>query len=148
MAFPTATAGPSNGLASQKPKSKRTAELNDSSDDEELSTPVDTPRSSPKSKRKRKLSGAKTSPEDKEGDYKRRKAEAERLFAKRQDLPFYQGRKMILDEIMKHDTTIVRRVPPTLECNRGDELISDNRRDGMREVYPTTAAITNALAIA
>ena len=75
---------------------------------------MDTPRSSPKSKRKRKLSGAKTSPEDKEGDYKKRKAEAERLFAKRQDLPFYQGRKMILDEIMKHDTTIVRRVPPTL----------------------------------
>ncbi|WWD20552.1 hypothetical protein CI109_105028 [Kwoniella shandongensis] len=36
-----------------------------------------------------------------------RKKEAEKLFVKRQELPFYQGRKMILDEIMSHDTTII-----------------------------------------
>ncbi|KAK8850372.1 hypothetical protein IAR55_004290 [Kwoniella newhampshirensis] len=36
-----------------------------------------------------------------------RRKEAQRLFEKRQDLPFYQGRKMILEEIMSHDTTII-----------------------------------------
>ncbi|OCF33609.1 ATP-dependent RNA helicase prh1 [Kwoniella heveanensis BCC8398] len=42
-----------------------------------------------------------------EGSAEARRKEAERLFEKRQDLPFYQGRRMILEEIMKHDTTIL-----------------------------------------
>jgi len=108
MAFSTAEAGPSNASPPTKPKAKRTAELNDSSDDEALSTPVETPKSSPKTKKKRKLNGtSKLSQEDRDEDFRKRKAEADRLFAKRQDLPFYQGRKMILEEIMNHDTTIV-----------------------------------------
>ena len=35
-------------------------------------------------------------------------AEAERLFETRKSLPFYQGRREILEEIMQNDTTIVR----------------------------------------
>nr|XP_019051332.1 ATP-dependent RNA helicase prh1 [Kwoniella bestiolae CBS 10118]OCF30262.1 ATP-dependent RNA helicase prh1 [Kwoniella bestiolae CBS 10118] len=36
-----------------------------------------------------------------------RRREAERLFEKRRELPFYQGRKQILEEIMTNDTTII-----------------------------------------
>ncbi|OCF58409.1 ATP-dependent RNA helicase prh1 [Kwoniella mangroviensis CBS 10435] len=36
-----------------------------------------------------------------------RRKEAERLFEKRKQLPFYQGRKEILEEILNNDTTII-----------------------------------------
>ncbi|WWC92077.1 uncharacterized protein L201_007031 [Kwoniella dendrophila CBS 6074] len=36
-----------------------------------------------------------------------RRKQAEKLFEKRRELPFYQGRKQILDEIMNNDTTII-----------------------------------------
>ncbi|WVQ95704.1 hypothetical protein IAU59_002803 [Kwoniella sp. CBS 9459] len=73
--------------------------------------------SSPSSK-KRKLreslpngngkdSGAQLTKKSSAGSAEARRKEAERLFEKRQDLPFYQGRRMILEEIMKHDTTIL-----------------------------------------
>jgi hypothetical protein len=108
MAFSTSEAGPSTASPVTKKKEKRTAELADSSDEEALSTPVDTPRSTSITKKKRKVNGAvKVQQEDSREEFQKRKAEADRLFAKRQDLPFYQGRKMILEEIMKHETTIV-----------------------------------------
>ncbi|WVF68149.1 hypothetical protein IAT40_002912 [Kwoniella sp. CBS 6097] len=50
---------------------------------------------------------ARPSKKSSEGGAEARRKEAERLFEKRQDLPFYQGRRMILEEIMKHDTTIL-----------------------------------------
>ena len=39
---------------------------------------------------------------------RRRREEAGKLFEFRKELPFYQGRVDILNEIMRHDTTIVR----------------------------------------
>ncbi|WWC65451.1 uncharacterized protein I303_108069 [Kwoniella dejecticola CBS 10117] len=41
------------------------------------------------------------------GGVESRRKEAERLFEKRKELPFYQGRKQILEEIMNNDTTII-----------------------------------------
>lgn len=41
---------------------------------------------------------------------------AEELFEVRQALPFYQGRRAILEEIMGHDTTIVRNFYPRAEA--------------------------------
>lgn len=102
-------AGPSSPIKSVKTSPtarKRTAEFTESSEDEDLISIGTTvsPRKVNGHMKKRKLVKGK----DTDNERKARKAEAERLFVTRQELPFYQGRKMILEEIMAHDTTIVR----------------------------------------
>ncbi|KAK1922948.1 ATP-dependent RNA helicase prh1 [Papiliotrema laurentii] len=106
---PVSEAGPSSVKVS--PAAKRVAEFADSSDDELQQQTVPhangVKASVKPGLKKRKLVNGVKSKEDKEKEREERKAEAERLFVNRQQLPFYQGRKMILEDIMSHDTTII-----------------------------------------
>ena len=115
MAFAQAEAGPSSPPASTSGlKTKRVADLAGSDSEGESYLVDDSPKASPRgNKKKRKLDGKKKTLEgDKDEERKKRRQVADELFEKRQELPFYQGRRMILEEIVKHDTTVVSRVRP------------------------------------
>jgi ATP-dependent RNA helicase DHX33 len=111
MAFAQAEAGPSSAPSSPKaPKTKRVAELAGSGSEDESYLVDESPKSSPRgNKKKRKLDGKqkRAAEGDKDEERKKRRQIADELFEKRQELPFYQGRRMILEEIVKHDTTVV-----------------------------------------
>lgn len=90
---PVSEAGPSSVKVS--PAAKRVAEFADSSDDELQQQTVPhangVKASVKPGLKKRKLVNGVKSKEDKEKEREERKAEAERLFVNRQQLPFYQG---------------------------------------------------------
>ncbi|OXM81762.1 ATP-dependent RNA helicase prh1 [Cryptococcus neoformans Bt63] len=109
---------PSN---SAKPQ-PRVSNFNDSSDEDETESTPKTEKkkkkkinnldvnglNSPKGPKKRKIGEANGDlGKGKKDGAEARRMEAERLLAKRKELPFYQGRRMILEEIMANDTTII-----------------------------------------
>lgn len=109
MAVSASEAGPSRVSTSTPngtPTKKRIADFEDSSDEEEhlaipnghasTSSPLARPNglkngAATVNGKKRKMANGSSSKEELDEERKARKAEAERLFVTRQDLPFYQG---------------------------------------------------------
>ncbi|ORY35839.1 P-loop containing nucleoside triphosphate hydrolase protein [Naematelia encephala] len=106
-----AQAGPST------PSRSRVANFDDSSSEDFTPTPsAKSVNGSPQKKRKiSHVNGAGPSKRtsvvkgtgDNDESKRRRKEIADELFEVRQNLPFYQGRRQILEEIMANDTTII-----------------------------------------
>ncbi|TYJ52858.1 hypothetical protein B9479_006538 [Cryptococcus floricola] len=117
-------------LPPTSPKQSRVANFHDADDQDEQdwheehsapSTPVHKLKAKRKHGNSPKVSGDGEGPrgakkkrvevngvKGKDGGAEGRMKEAARLLETRKNLPFYQGRKMILEEIMSNDTTIAR----------------------------------------
>ncbi|KAK4688275.1 hypothetical protein P7C73_g1837, partial [Tremellales sp. Uapishka_1] len=89
-------AGPSRSPA--KPRVSRLAD----SDSEDEAEPISLKRKRATGDGERKHKGKVD-----EAERKRRTELANRLYEQRQELPFYQGRKMILNELVENDTIII-----------------------------------------